>query len=468
MQLLNETLELDARRAAADLRALPDTGALELFGNERIKVHDAIRMVGLSYLVSLGPEFEVRVNESLCGILSASIQRDWSVTKLALLIRLLGQLGKSQVLVQFATDELFHEMGVWPEIEPFLISVAAEVDGDPITRLWALDGLAFNDLRDGHTDKALDRIEAMGALLEANELGADEWLAWAMKRMLALSLEGEAKEVIDQIDAIEKRLPTSAMHSRIFRYNRAVALFKLGAFEAAAEATDELIKEYYVLIGITPHDVMARNPEDLRPLLKKRNNLDDDLKHLADTLDLHAQALNRSGHASPFGRIHAMKFYQLANAPQSLVRVGQDLVDEFIEHNDFEGARQIIEQNLLPIIQGMGLVSWVIPVRSQYAVVLAYCREFDAAETEMARLTPYEQGLSPEIRRDLIHQRALIARIRRVGPPSQIHIEIPESYKELRSQRRTSTATPEKRTKVGRNERCPCGSGRKYKHCHGR
>ncbi len=23
-------------------------------------------------------------------------------------------------------------------------------------------------------------------------------------------------------------------------------------------------------------------------------------------------------------------------------------------------------------------------------------------------------------------------------------------------------------TKVGRNEPCPCGSGRKYKHCHGK
>jgi preprotein translocase subunit SecA len=23
------------------------------------------------------------------------------------------------------------------------------------------------------------------------------------------------------------------------------------------------------------------------------------------------------------------------------------------------------------------------------------------------------------------------------------------------------------RSKIGRNERCPCGSGRKYKHCHG-
>jgi preprotein translocase subunit SecA len=25
-----------------------------------------------------------------------------------------------------------------------------------------------------------------------------------------------------------------------------------------------------------------------------------------------------------------------------------------------------------------------------------------------------------------------------------------------------------KSTKVGRNDPCPCGSGKKYKHCHGR
>jgi uncharacterized protein YecA (UPF0149 family) len=25
----------------------------------------------------------------------------------------------------------------------------------------------------------------------------------------------------------------------------------------------------------------------------------------------------------------------------------------------------------------------------------------------------------------------------------------------------------EAKAKVGRNERCPCGSGLKYKHCHG-
>ena len=36
-------------------------------------------------------------------------------------------------------------------------------------------------------------------------------------------------------------------------------------------------------------------------------------------------------------------------------------------------------------------------------------------------------------------------------------------------QREPESATPFVRgvPKVGRNEPCPCGSGRKYKHCHG-
>jgi preprotein translocase subunit SecA len=29
-------------------------------------------------------------------------------------------------------------------------------------------------------------------------------------------------------------------------------------------------------------------------------------------------------------------------------------------------------------------------------------------------------------------------------------------------------ANPASWGKVGRNESCPCGSGKKYKHCHGR
>jgi uncharacterized protein len=37
----------------------------------------------------------------------------------------------------------------------------------------------------------------------------------------------------------------------------------------------------------------------------------------------------------------------------------------------------------------------------------------------------------------------------------------------LEEARRRRTRTPARRVKVGRNEPCPCGSGRKYKHCCG-
>ena len=37
---------------------------------------------------------------------------------------------------------------------------------------------------------------------------------------------------------------------------------------------------------------------------------------------------------------------------------------------------------------------------------------------------------------------------------------------QIRAQRMPGASTRAV-TKVGRNERCPCGSGRKYKHCHG-
>jgi uncharacterized protein YecA (UPF0149 family) len=37
-------------------------------------------------------------------------------------------------------------------------------------------------------------------------------------------------------------------------------------------------------------------------------------------------------------------------------------------------------------------------------------------------------------------------------------------------QRQAAPQTPVRRTepKIGRNDACPCGSGKKFKHCHGK
>ena len=43
------------------------------------------------------------------------------------------------------------------------------------------------------------------------------------------------------------------------------------------------------------------------------------------------------------------------------------------------------------------------------------------------------------------------------------------AHRQAQQQKETGVAAPIKRTtaKVGRNDPCPCGSGKKYKHCHG-
>lgn len=179
------------------------------------------------------------------------------------------------------------------------------------------------------------------------------------------------------------------------------------------------------------------------------------------------------GQPSPFARIHALKFYDLARAPESLFRVGQDLVDQFISMRDFDGALQIMDTIILPQLRQWKPADYMITVRSQYAVVLAYCRRFADAEAEMARLEPYKAGLPSLVQKELESQRELIAQLRRYGPPPQRLTAPLGSLSNIAKQMGgtepvVTSATRSGGRKIGRNERCPCGSGKKFKHCHGR
>ena len=458
--LLAGALDLQGPAVARQLRALPSTGAMEVFGGGRIKVHDAMRLLALTHLSSAGDDRQTEVRRLLAAIIAASIQTDWSLAKLSLLIRLFGQTGQSEVLVEFATDELFHEMGVWPEIEPFLEFIADDAARPPAERCKALDGLVFNDLRSDNAAQAVDRLARMETLIAENDLDDEHWLGWAMKRMLALSKDGDGTAVRTAIDEMRPRVPDRADHSRVFRYNVAHAYFQLGDYALAEAETERLILEYYDLLGLSPEQVMGRNADALRPLLAKTSTQTDDLKHLADTLDLHAQVVIAQGNLAPFARIHALKFYDLARAPDSMIRVGQDLVDEFCMRQDFEGARELIETNLLPIIRNLKLAGRVVPVRSQYAVVLAYCGDFAGADAEMARLSPYLAGMDERGRGELLDQKQLIAQLKRFGSPPSRRATPPLPFS---FEQRASAGVP----KVGRNEPCPCGSGTKFKKCHG-
>ncbi|WP_434131232.1 SEC-C domain-containing protein [Sporomusa sphaeroides] len=454
-EMLAKILGLEDRVVAALLRQLRSTGSIETFGGNRFKVHDAMRLLGQSHLDTLGKEFVRKAQDVLKGLVFASLRRHLEMPKFSFYLRMLMATGDIKPLIQLATDEFFHELGVNPEIMMFLEKAASSKETGPQDHFWVLDALVFADMKQGNSQIALERLEEMRQLLKEHNLGVDERLALAMKRMNVLAREGKAKQIEAAMSDILELLPENPVHQRIFRYNTAHALYDLGHYEAAIKETHSLIREYYDLLGITPEDIFGVNPDKIWPLLKKDKDITDKLKHLADCLDLNATAMNCVGRISPLGRLHAMKFYAMAGAPDSLIRVGQEVVDEFIRRNDFIGAREVLEKNLLPNVLQLKMSARIIPVRSQYAVVLAYCDDFDAADAEMARLKPYEAGLNELGKLELRNQRKAIEEMRQNGPPKWRMLSTPEINSIGNS-------------KIGRNAPCPCGSGKKFKKCHGR
>lgn len=452
-KLLMYSLKKDEKIVALILRQLRSSGCMEVFGGNRLKIHDAMRLIGQAHLEHSENAHNVRV--IFTDILAESLRQNWEMQKLSLYLRMLAAVGDIKTLVKMIGDELFHELGVQTEILSFLDKAAASKEYEPEDRFWALDGLVFSDFKQGNFEKTAERLDAMACLIADHSLKIEEILSLSMKRMNLFAIKGDADAVLKEFEGISKLQPETSEHQRIFRYNTANALFHLGNLEFTLSQTSELIQEYYDILGISPVDIVGKNSDKIRPLLKDSKDLDDHLKHLADCLDLHAQAMNTVGRGSPFGRIHAMKFYELAHAHESLIRVGQDLVDEFVARNDFVGARQILETNLFPYTLHLRMLEKFIPIRSQYAVVLAYCGDFKAAEAEMERLAPYEAGLGPTFQLELQKQRKLIAEIRKKGAPPQW---LPPGPETRRMQGR----------KIGRNEPCPCGSGKKYKKCHGK
>lgn len=141
-------------------------------------------------------------------------------------------------------------------------------------------------------------------------------------------------------------------------------------------------------------------------------------------------------------------------------RAGVNGYDHVARH-DFIGARQVLEQHVLPFAEHYRMLDRIVAIRSQYAVVLAYCRDFPAAEQEIERLEAYAGGFTAEQRREIDGQRALIADLRAGNGPQQRRIFGPQPSLPVVEQRRRLQA------KVGRNDPCPCGSGLKYKKCHG-
>lgn len=466
VQLLLDCMGLEEASASGIMRQLRTRGLLQFSMGGRVRLHDALHILGKSYLQSQGAEPARKGMESLRRIVFKSLTEERNVSRLGAFARLLASLNELEPLIDLIGEELFHELGVIPEVIAALERALAAGQLTPEQQFWAHDGLVFAAMKHGggqaasgkakQSLEAMERLRAEGALTTRHE--ASLW----MKRMLYEAEHRNAEGVMNAFGKVQAVIPKDRAHLRIAKYNAAHALFKLGKHEHAESMTQELVTEYYELLGIDPLDVVGVTQSKLAEKLHEQDADSQDIKHLADTLELLAMAQREQGNRKSLARAHAMRFYELAMAVDSVVRTGLDLVDDFVWIHDFAGARQVMEEHILPYVRNYKLTSKLLDARSLYAIVLGYSGHFDEAEREMQRIAPLISDAPQEMQEQFARQNALVAEMRVNGVPRQRQLA-----GTMYAGSPSASASARKGGKAGRNDPCPCGSGQKFKKCHG-
>ena len=410
--------------------------------------HDAFIVMAAALFETLEADVKMAAKQKLAAVVVKSVARGLRARR-TVYCRLLPQIGRVAALADIASSlsEQIREYGRSADLEMVLEDVLVSPEVVPLDKFMVADTLALWKFDQPDKSGFVKIVRIMEQLANEHDLGGDTPSRLALKEMVVASLNGEMAG-IRFYSARLLELADSPMLRRIALYNTATAWYMADKPQETLEITEQLIEEYYDVLHLTDKQVIGVSAKTLSDALDHDFDTMDELKRLADTLDLRARALNSIGLKSGLCRLHAMKFYQIAQMPVSLMKVGQDVVDEFLGVlRDPWEARRVIETMLLPIVQEYRLVEYVVPVKAQYAVVLAYCGEIEPARGLIRELKAF--AVSDYRREELENQTRLIEKIAVEQPfiarPS-IEANVP---------------------KVGRNERCPCGSGKKYKKCHG-
>lgn len=406
--LVNHLFCLDSNLFFKKIRELNSMGVIRLYNGNKIKIHDAFRLIGLQQYSEFSVERAKLGREILRDIIKESLLKVKDNNRLSFFTKILVELGELKTLIELASEELFHELGISNGIWEMLDIASLDENINPEQRFYALDGLIFSEIKAGKNIKLEERLKRMENLVYEFKLGSHEEMLFLLKKMMFESQNGNICETKDIIKKLKKQIPDDPEFHRILNYSIARSLFLLKEYSHLEVMLEELIEEYYKVLNLSQKDVIRKNPNEI---YKKLDSTPDNWKHLGDVFDLLARTLECLGKNPLNERIQAGKFYELANALDSLVSVQQDIVDDLLSLNKCHEAREFMEEQLLPMVKANNMVARIIPTRSQYAVVLAYCGEFAFAYSELDQIKHYQSGLNSSQISEIENQRQLIDKI---------------------------------------------------------
>ena len=406
--ILEKMLQLRTAEIGKLIRGLRTQGILLAVVGDEFSIHDAFRLIGKLQFDSMVSEKRTSALKALVAILRQSIQDRRDKKRLTMMIRALSVLGDYSVLVGLAGEEMFHELGIDEQVWKILETAVKGGRMTPKQHFDALDGLVFRYLKLGQREKAAPILSEMEALIDSAGLSMEDRLSFLSKNMQLHAELKDVESVARFSDLIESLIPDDPVFERIHRYGKAQALWHLDRVPQAEQILRGLVPDYMAALGIRPDQVFGLNPPAIRKLLRDEPADHAAVKHLADTFAFHAQTLERLRKVPTLARLQAMKFYSLVGAYDSLVHLGMNVVDDFLTIGDSSGARQVVEEFVIPYVEELNQPTERIFVRSQYAVVLARCGEYSEAEEILKRLRPYYVGLDENLQSELMKNEHLV------------------------------------------------------------
>lgn len=407
-RLVSDSCGFDKSKLFQFVRRLIELGILHTLQGGSILVHDAFRVLTQSKLDQLEQKLLSKAYLALRQIVEPSVGKI-NTARVPLFLRLLPRTGEVQTLIDLSSFEAFYEMGYADLMKQVLEKVSNDENLMPKDRFWATDSLAFWDLQINEIDIAERRLRKMETLFDLFDHGLKETVNLYSKWMILYGKRGRIVQARRAFNNIPPRSFLSNDLNRVIHYNLATTLYFLRQYTESADIVQKLIIEYYDVLGLEFDDVVFKNPPEIMEKLKGGDDDVDNLKHLADCLNLSAMLCVAQGLPYNLARWHALKFYDMANAITSLIKTGQDIVDDFLGIlHDPVSARDFIETTLLPLISKYKLLSYLAPVKGQYAVVLAQCGETELAIREIESVKAFKDALHPEIQADLTNQEEIV------------------------------------------------------------
>jgi uncharacterized protein YecA (UPF0149 family) len=462
LEVTSEALHLTRQEAAAHLRALNSWGIARFSASGNATLHDSFHLLATERLSQINQTAVASTKEALFQIVRRNLEGG-GPDRFRFLCRLLLDTHRIEQLIDAVTSvaELVVEYDLTEEITALVARAAEDPELSDENRFWAEDTLTFWAMERKSREDAERHLRRMRDRFERFEPSRRARVALIVKELLFAGLEGDERKLRPAFTRALAAAPDD-LSRRIVRYNYACGLLNCGRPNEAAEIATELVSEYYGVLGITPKDVFLKKLYETAARIRDIPDKGDEIKRLADSLDLQGSALRETGISQPFAKLHAHKFYLLSSCFTSAVRVGQDFVDECLsDRADADAACDFIENFLLPVVREQKMIGALVPVSCHYAVVLAYCGRIREARHTLDEMRPYI--VPGTLQAEEYNTQSNLVEL--IGKGLKTLKRSP-SVPLFRPAEPPVTQWSSK--KVGRNDRCPCGSQLKFKKCHGR